>query len=82
MKKGWIVFLGILIFTFSCKVESVDPGTVELGYEYFPLNIGSSWTYKIYQEKYTLLEKQDTIFYQKEEIVDTVRNGDELSYHL
>ncbi len=82
MKKRWIVFLGIFVLVFSCKVESVDPTTVELGYEYFPLQIGKSWTYRINQEKYTLLKKIDTVFYQKEEIVNTVRDGDELSYHL
>lgn len=82
MKKTWTIILSILLLTFSCKVESIDPSTVELGYEYFPLEIGKSWTYKIHQEKFTLLNKIDTVFYQKEEIVDTVRDGDELSYHL
>lgn len=81
MKNIRLVFLA-LCFVFACKVEKVNPETVELGYEYYPLEKGRSWTYKIHEQVFGLIDDVDTVYYLREEIVDSVQDGEELSYHI
>lgn len=81
MKGIRLVFL-VLCFVFACQVEKVNPETVELGYEYFPLEKGRSWTYKIHEQIFGLIDNVDTVYYVREEIVDSIQDGDELSYHI
>ncbi|MCP4521229.1 MAG: hypothetical protein GY827_06010 [Cytophagales bacterium] len=75
-----LLILGLGLF--SCQTETVSPDSVDLGYDYFPLSIGQVWEYEVNETNFGLLEESDTIFYTREEITDTVTDGDELSYYL
>lgn len=79
--------LPCLLFCISCsknETEELDPAT--FGYDYYPVEIGRSWTYQmdsiVYSEK-VVVRKDTTSSYLREEIVDTFRNVEnKLVYRL
>jgi hypothetical protein len=75
----WIKFgIPCLFLMYSCtksETEILDPST--FGYEYYPLDIGKSWTYQmdsiVYSER-VFVKKDSSISYIREEVVDSFRN--------
>mgnify|MGYP005666398915 CR=1 FL=1 len=68
----------LLIVWFSaCKRELAEP--IDFKYEYFPLEIGRSWTYQqdtiIFDPDVGVVRKDSTTTFLREVIVDTFRNN-------
>ena len=76
-----LIFVLLVTFLFNCN-KGKDIVTVDLGYDYYPLNIGNEWVYDVQLISLTILG-DDTLNYQlKEVVVEKVEGGDEANYLL
>lgn len=82
MKKFYLFIIQIFIlsqFFYSCdKNETENFDISNFGYDYYPVAIGKSWTYKMDSFIYSLrstVEIDSNTSYIREEIVDTLRNS-------
>ncbi len=76
-----LVFIGFSLLFTSCK-KGHEEETVDLGYAYYPLEIGKEWVYEVEDIAYNIL-KNDTSKYQLKEVVtELVNGGDEDNYLL
>ncbi len=69
--------LALLVCLHSCKLQSIDPEDVDLGYDYYPLEVGR---YVIYKETDTIYDPGsvvDTTYHVKEIIHDSYIEGTE-----
>ncbi len=81
--KVFVVFLASGIFM-SCSVDEIQPGDVDFGWEYFPLEIGQYRIYDVEDIAIYVADDNDSLFYQLKEVVaDTFTNeAGTLSYML
>lgn len=70
----------ILFISSACSVDEVDPEQVNTGYNYFPLEYGTTWIYDVYEIKYRLTENDTLDYFLKVDIVDTFHIGKEKTY--
>ena len=63
--------------------EAVSPETVDLGYDYFPLNTGDLRVYEVTRIDHNLDQSSDTLRYQLKEVVgEKFSSGGEESFRL
>lgn len=68
----WLV-LGLFVLLFGCETSEVNPAEIPSGKEYYPIQVGSFWIYKVDSLEYTFTgEKRQGSFYYKEFISDTL----------
>lgn len=65
-----IFFLGSLLLQFSCKTKTVEPSDVQLGLDYFPVDVGFYWDYEVVQKKYSLGGVEDIDTFYIREMID------------
>ena len=76
-----IVLTTISLLFFTCK-NKIKEESIDLGYAYYPLEIGYEWVYNVQSIAYNVL-KNDTTKYQLKEVVkELVPGGDEENYLL
>lgn len=86
MKKyiDFFKLVAVLIFSAwlvqSCKLKSIDPASVDIGYDYIPLQIGNYIIYDEHDIVYDATHIEDTLFNVKELIYDTIVQGTETRY--
>lgn len=76
--------LALLVCVNSCKLQSIDPETVDLGYDYYPLEVGRYIIYDEHDIVYNSVTTVDTIYHVKEVIHDSYKEGSEekfIVYH-
>lgn len=56
---------------FACSEQLVEPDEKRLGTDFFPLEKGLYWEYKVNLTTYTLLDSSTSIFFLKESVADT-----------
>ncbi len=76
----------LLLVVNSCKLQNIDPETVDLGYDYYPLEIGRYIIYDEHDVIYDPVKPKvvDTFYQVKEVISSSYRDGSEekfLVYH-
>ncbi|MDB5273606.1 MAG: hypothetical protein JWO58_1973 [Chitinophagaceae bacterium] len=74
------VFFTLGVMVHSCKLKTVDPSTVNLGYDFCPLEIGRYVIYEEYDTVYNSNQMVDTVYNVKELIHDTIMEGKEVRY--
>lgn len=81
MKTKFVVFLvfSITLGIFSCSKSTIEDIDLELGYDYFPLEIGQSRVYAvdsiIFDPGLTGIQLDTLSGFMKEDVVDTLRNN-------
>lgn len=77
MKKTLVLILTIWI-AFGCKTENVEPGFVNIGQGFLPMQIGNYWVYDCIRIKHNFFPRvsDTTTFELKEIIADTFRSDD------
>ena len=76
--------LTLLVCVHSCKLQSIDPETVDLGHDYYPLEIGRYIIYNQHDTIYNSVTVVDTTYHVKEVIHDSYKEGTEekfIVYH-
>jgi hypothetical protein len=71
----------------SCKLNSVEPESIDLGYDYYPLEVGRYVIYDAYDTLYDPAQPKriDTMYQVKEVIHDSFKDGTEekfVVYHF
>ncbi len=80
-----ITILSLTLLLGGCKEELAEP--TDFKYEYYPLEIGRSWTYRqdsiIFDPDVGMVRRDSTTSFLREDIVDTLRNNSgELLYRV
>lgn len=81
LRRGWLICaMGSMLY--GCS-DTLDPNPDALGYNYFPLEIGSYRTYQVEEITISLFAAPDTVRYQRRELVaDTFQTLNETNYVL
>jgi len=80
MRNFYVCAIGWILF--SCS-ETLAPEPDQVGFNYFPLEIGDFQTYQVQKIEYSLFAVTDTSHYQlKQVVVDTFSTQNELNYIL
>ncbi|MDB5257145.1 MAG: hypothetical protein JWM14_1840 [Chitinophagaceae bacterium] len=66
-----------LVFLHACKLQTIDPETVDLGYDYYPLEVGRYIIYDEHDIVYNSVTTVDTIYNVKELIHESYLEGTE-----
>lgn len=76
----WLVAL----LSFGCSSESNDPDLAQLGYNYYPVEVGNYRIYDVQEINFTLLDGGDTTNYQLKEVIDAYQHQskEDTSYYL
>lgn len=79
-RKGFLLWLSAAVFVFlSCNKSTIDDFEVELGYRYFPLEIGQSRLYAVDSvifDPTAQFNRIDTVSgFFREDLVDTLRDN-------
>jgi hypothetical protein len=69
--------LALLACLHSCKLQSIDPEDVDLGYDYYPLEVGRYVIYDEHDIIYDPASFTDTTYHVKEIIHDSFLEGTE-----
>jgi len=81
-----LVFLGfilvLLVGLYSCKVKKEEPSGSYVGYDYYPLTIGSYIIYDVYDTSYAGSTRIDTLYQLKELIFSSFQEGEDTKYVL
>jgi hypothetical protein len=75
-----VVFATLFASVYSCKLKTVEPGSVDIGYDYYPLEIGRYIIYDEHDVIYNPIKTIDTVYQVKELIKDTIVEGTETKY--
>ena len=79
--KSIFLFLTSMIIV-SCNNDDNAETEIDLGYDFYPIEIGYEWTYNVTAIELTI-SSDDTTYYQVKEIVDTTYTiGEESGYIL
>jgi hypothetical protein len=77
----FVIFL-LSINLYSCKPKKTDPATVDLGFDFSPLESGRYNIYEVDATLFTVLGKEYERYQVKEIIKDTIQIGNETVYRL
>ena len=66
----------------ACNTGTVDPDDVDLGYDYFPIEIGQEREYHVKRTDFVQGDKTTREYFVKEVVEDTIQDFEELSYQL
>jgi hypothetical protein len=72
--------LTLLVLVNSCKLQTIDPENVDLGYDYYPLEVGRYIIYDQHDLIYNSLVTIDTTYHVKEVIHDSYMEGNEKKF--
>ena len=70
----------LLSFLLTGCNEQFSEGNFDLGKDFFPLKIGQFRTYEVTEINYNAQGPDTLIFFLRETISDTIKNGDEVTY--
>lgn len=72
----------LLVFVNSCKLKTIDPDAVDVGYDYYPLEIGSYIIYNEYDTIYDPSKVTDTLYHVKEIVHRSYMEGMEEKFEI
>ena len=77
-----VSILTILPFLWGCKEEIEPFASVDLGFDFYPLEIGMYRTYEVNEIDFQISGFDTTLFYLREVLIDSFSTGDRLTYLL
>lgn len=78
----FVVSALVTMSMYSCKLQSIDPEDVDLGYDYYPLEIGRYIIYNEYDTIYNTEDVMDTMYQVKEIIHSSFMEGTDEKFEV